>query len=150
MTGAMLDESRTPATFYGQAAFTVVTILNKENIQENNDQTPYELWYGKPPTIKYYRVFGRKCFIKNSNDKFSKFEPRADEGILLGYSSRSKGYKCCNKRLRKDVESIDVVIDEAHRNLEHMKSIKEDENEEDDEWFPISNQNDIEEDTNES
>ena len=51
-----------------------------------------------------------------------KFEPRADKGIFLGYSSRSKEYKCYNKRIRKIVESIDVVIDEACRNQEQMKS----------------------------
>jgi hypothetical protein len=53
-----------------------------------------------------------------------KFEPRADEGILLGYSSRSKGYKCYNKRLGKIVESIDVVVDEACKNPKQIKSTK--------------------------
>jgi len=32
MARAMLDESGTPATFWGEAAFAVVTILNKTNI----------------------------------------------------------------------------------------------------------------------
>ena len=95
----MLNESGTHATFWGEAAFTAMTILNKDNVQVNSDQTPYELWYGNPPIVKRFRVFGRKCFIKNTNDKLGKFEPRADEGIHLGYSSRSKGYKCYNKIL---------------------------------------------------
>ena len=49
-------------------------------------------------------------FHKNNDEKLGKFEARADEGIILGYSSRKKGYKCCYKRLRKIVEFIDVVI----------------------------------------
>ena len=143
----MLDESRTPATFWGEAAFIVVTILNKANVQVNNDQTPYELWYGKPPTVKHFRFFGRKCFIKRIDENLGKFEPRADKAILLGYSSRSKGYKSSKKRLQKIVECIDVVIDEACINLEETK---DDDNEEDGECFRISNKNDIEEETNEA
>ena len=41
-----------------------------------------------------------------------KFEDKADEGIFLGYSTKSKGYKCFNKKLRKIVESTDVKVDE--------------------------------------
>jgi len=78
-----------------------------------NDKIPYKLWYGKPQTIKNFRVFGSKCCIKNNNDKLGKFEARVDEGILIGYPPRSKGYKCYNKILQNIVESIDVVIDEA-------------------------------------
>ena len=124
-----------------------MTILNKANVWINSDQTPYELWHGKPPTVKHFRVFGRKCFIKKIDEKLGKFKPTTDEGILLGYSSRSKGYKFYNKRLWKIVECIDVVIDEACRNLEQPK---DDDNEEDDECFLLSNQNDIDEETSES
>jgi hypothetical protein len=53
------------------------------------------------------------AYIKNNDEKLGKFELRADEGIFLDYSSRSKAYKCYNKRLRKIVECIDVVINES-------------------------------------
>ena len=113
MTRAMLDDSGTLDTFWGEATHTAVNILNKAHVHVNSDKTPYELWYGNPPTIKHFRIFGSKCFIKNNDEKIGKFEPRADEGIFLGYSSRSKAYKCYNKRLWKIVEYIDVVIDKS-------------------------------------
>ena len=75
MARAMPDESRTPATFWGEAAFAVITIVNKANVRLNSTQTPHELWYGKPPTINYFKVFGRKCFIKRTDEKLGKFEP---------------------------------------------------------------------------
>ena len=90
---AMLDESGTPSTLWGEVAFTAVIILNQENFWVNNTQTPHELCYGKAPIVKYFKVFGSKCYIKKTDEKLRKFEPRADQGILLGYSSRSKGYK---------------------------------------------------------
>ena len=66
----------------------------------------------KSVSIKHFRVFGRKCFIKNNDESLGKFDARADEGIFLGYASKSKGYRCYNKTLHKIVESIDVRFDE--------------------------------------
>eukprot|EP00253_Pinus_taeda_P027603 PITA_27603 len=79
MARAMLDETETPATFWGEAAFVVVTILNQANVQVNSTQTPHELWYGKTPTVKYFKVFGSKCYIKMTDEKLSNFKLRADE-----------------------------------------------------------------------
>ena len=73
---------------------------------------PYELWHGKPASIKHFRIFGSKCYIKNNDENLGKFYARTDEGIFLGYASKSKGYRCYNKTLRKIVESIDVRFDE--------------------------------------
>ena len=68
MAQAMLDESGTLATFWGEVAFIVVSILNQANVQVNITQTPHELWYGKTPTIKYFKVFGSKCYMKRTDE----------------------------------------------------------------------------------
>jgi hypothetical protein len=112
MAKAMLDESEVPKTFWGEYFQTVVNILNKAHIRVNNDETPYELWHGRPTSIKHFKNFGRKCYIKRNKDNLGKFDSRDDEGILLGYSFRSKGYKCYNKSLCNIIESIDVKVDE--------------------------------------
>jgi len=70
-----------------------VNILHKAHVLVNNDKTPYKVWYGKPANVKHFRIFERKCYIKKNHDKLGKFKSRVDEGILLGYSSRSKVYK---------------------------------------------------------
>jgi len=101
MARAMMDEFGTPATFWGKASFAVVVILNKRNVWVNNTQTPHELWYGKTPSVKYFKNFGSKCYIKNTNENLSKFEPKADEAILLGYSPHSKAYNVTIKGLEK-------------------------------------------------
>ena len=41
-----------------------------------------------------------------------KFDAKSDEGIFLGYSTRSKAYKCLNTNTNKIVESVNVNIDE--------------------------------------
>ena len=145
----MLDESGTPATFWGEDAFSIITILNQANVRVNSTQTPLVLWYGKTPTVKYFKVFGSKCYIKRTNEKLGKFEHRVDEGILLGYSSQRKGYKCYNKRIGKIIQSIDVVVDEACKNPKQIKTEDYD-NEEEGDYFLTSNHIDSKEETNEA
>jgi hypothetical protein len=41
------------------------------------------------------------------------FDSRVDKGILVGYSSTKKAYKCYNMRLNKVVEILNVTIDET-------------------------------------
>ena len=42
-----------------------------------------------------------------------KFDCRSDEGIFLGYSSTCKAYQVYNKRTKKVMEIVNVVIDET-------------------------------------
>jgi hypothetical protein len=81
----------------------------------NTDKNPYELWKGRPTNVKHFRVFGRKCYIKREDGRMGKFDSHVDKGILVGYSSTRKSYKCYNLRLNKVVESINVTIDEIGR-----------------------------------
>jgi hypothetical protein len=70
------------------------------------------LCFGRPTSIKNFKLFGSKFYIKNNDDHLGKFDSRVDEGIFLGYATNSKGYRCCNKRIHKLVDYIDVRIDE--------------------------------------
>jgi transposase InsO family protein len=48
----MLNESKLRNTFWREAINTIVYILNREQIRVKNNETPYELWKGRPDTIK--------------------------------------------------------------------------------------------------
>jgi hypothetical protein len=112
MERAMMSERDISQTFWVEVVHTVVHILNKAHLRPNSDKTPYELWFGRPASIKHFKVFGSKCYIKNNDDHLGKFDGRDDEGIFLGYATNSKGYRCFNKRMHKLVDCIDVRIDE--------------------------------------
>ena len=107
-----MSERDISQTFWVEVVHTVVHIPNKVHLRPNNDKTPYDLWFGRLASIKHFKVFGSKCYIKNNDDHLGKFESRDDEGIFLGYSTNNKGYKCFNKRIHKLVDCIDVRIDE--------------------------------------
>ncbi|GJQ97046.1 retrovirus-related pol polyprotein from transposon TNT 1-94 [Tanacetum coccineum] len=76
-------------------------------------KTPYELLRGRKPTLDYFRVFGSKCFILNTKDYLTKFDPKSYEVVFLGYSQNSKAYIILNKHTRKIKESLNVIFDET-------------------------------------
>lgn len=82
---------------------------------------PYELWNGKTASVKYFKVFGSPSYIKRDEDNLGKFDPRIDEGIILGYSSKSKAYKCFKKRLHNIVENTNVRVHEMSNTCEKLQ-----------------------------
>ncbi|GJU91572.1 retrovirus-related pol polyprotein from transposon TNT 1-94 [Tanacetum coccineum] len=69
--------------------------------------------YSRKPTLDYFRVFGSKCFILNTKDYLTKFDPKSYECVFLGYSQNSKAYIILNKHTRKVKESLNVTFDET-------------------------------------
>ena len=111
----MLYENDLPRYFWAEAINTACYILNHVLIRPILKKTPYELWNGRKPTIKYFHIFGCRCFIlNNGKDNLSKFDAKSDEGIFLGYSSSSKAYRVFNKRTLVVEESIYVVFDQTN------------------------------------
>ena len=70
--------------------------------------------------------FGSKCYILKE-ERNGKVDVKGDEGIFLGYSNRSKAYKCLNLSTYKIIESAHVRIDEfAEKNEEESNKEPED------------------------
>jgi hypothetical protein len=113
MAKSMMNEKNICQTYWVEAIHTTIHVLNKSHLRPHSDKTPYELCYGIPASIKHFKVFGSKCYIKNNNDNLGKYDDRANEGIFLGYSTNSKRYRCYNKRLHKLVDFIDIKVDEG-------------------------------------
>jgi hypothetical protein len=82
----MLNEAKLPNIYWREEVYTTIYILNRAQLRVNHDKTPYELWFGRPTSVKHFRVFGRKCYIKRDDDNLGKFDSRSNEGIFLGYS----------------------------------------------------------------
>jgi hypothetical protein len=129
---------------------TVVHFLNKAHLRPNSDKTAYELWFGRPSSIKHYKVFGSKCYIKNNDENIGKYDDRADEGIFLCYATNNKGYRCYNKRLHKLVDCIDIKFDEeiSFRNVSSVDPSTEDIVEYEDEQVQGSEREEFELDEN--
>jgi hypothetical protein len=98
--------------FWGEAYNTACHIINRVYLRPETNKTPYEIWRGKKPTVKYFRTFGSRCYILRDRKNLGKFDLKSDEGIFLGYSTNSCAYRVFNKRTETMMESINVIIDD--------------------------------------
>ena len=113
MARTMLNKSKLSNILWLQDVHIVVHIMNRSLLRNNYDKTPYQLWKGRPASVKHFRIFGSKCYINKVDKNMGKLDSRTDEGILVGYSCSRIAYKCYNFRLKKVVEAIDVKFDES-------------------------------------
>jgi hypothetical protein len=110
----MLDEYKTSDSFWVEAINTACHAINCLYLHKLHHKTAYELLTGKKPNVSYFRVFGCKCFILNKKPKSSKFAPKVDEGIFLGYASNAYGYRVLNKTTGCIDVTCDVTFDESN------------------------------------
>ncbi|GJR63966.1 retrovirus-related pol polyprotein from transposon TNT 1-94 [Tanacetum coccineum] len=113
MSRTMLNEQSISQKIWCNAVDTSTYILNRILIRHFLGKTPYELFKGKKPSLEYFKVFGSKCFILNTKDYLTKFDPKSTEGVFLGYSPNRKAYIVLNKETMKVEEFLNVKFDES-------------------------------------
>nr|GEV50792.1 putative ribonuclease H-like domain-containing protein [Tanacetum cinerariifolium] len=74
-----------------EAANTACYVQNRVLVTKPHNKTPYELLLGKTPSIGFMRPFGCPVTILNTLDPFDKFDGKAVEGFLVGYSVSRSG-----------------------------------------------------------
>jgi hypothetical protein len=74
--------------------------------------TPFDLRFGRKPSVSHFRPFGCKCFVLKCGN-LDKFESRSFDGILLGYTSQVISCRVYNFETNTVVESCDVTFDET-------------------------------------
>ncbi|KAJ9552828.1 hypothetical protein OSB04_016873 [Centaurea solstitialis] len=110
----MLASSKLPLHFWAEAIASAYFTQNRSLVHKRFMKTPYELVYNRPPSIKFFKVFGCECYVKNDKDNLDKFSPKGDEGVFIGYAKDSPSYRIYNKRTRCVVESTNVDFEEGN------------------------------------
>ena len=72
-----------PQKFWAEAMNTSCHIGNRIFFWVGTKKTSYEIWKEKKPKVKYFWVFGSKCFILNDRENLGKFDAKSDERDLL-------------------------------------------------------------------
>nr|GEW92510.1 putative ribonuclease H-like domain-containing protein [Tanacetum cinerariifolium] len=86
----MLEDSLLPIPFCAEAVNTTCYVQYRVLVTKPHNKTPYELLLGRTPSIGFMRPFGCPVTILNTLDPLSKFDGKADEGFLVGYSVGSR------------------------------------------------------------
>jgi transposase InsO family protein len=115
---SMLADSKLLTMFWTEAVSTTCYVLNRVPITRPHVKTPYELLTGKVPDIRYLKPFGCKVTILNTSDILGKFDGKANEGYIVGYSTHSKAYRVYNLHAKKIEETLNLRFLEDQPNVQ--------------------------------
>jgi hypothetical protein len=112
MARSMLVEFKSPYNFWAKAISMACHSSNQLYLRKVLNKTPYEILTGSKPNIKYFRVFDCKCFFLRKGVCLCKFDPKALEGIFVGYGAESHTSRVFNKSTGRVEESCSAVFKE--------------------------------------
>nr|GFA83511.1 hypothetical protein [Tanacetum cinerariifolium] len=108
----MLTFANLPMFLWVEAIATACFTQNHSIIHKRFDKTPYELINKRKPNIKFFYVFGCRCYQLNDYDDVGKFKAKGDIGVFIRYSKDFAAFRVYNKHTRKIHESLNVNFDE--------------------------------------
>ncbi|GJY73235.1 putative ribonuclease H-like domain-containing protein [Tanacetum coccineum] len=104
----MLADSKLPTTLWVEAVNTACYVQNRVLIVKPYNKTPYELFRGRTPALRFMRPFGSHVTILNTLDYLGKFDGKLDKGFIVGYLLNSKAFRVYNIRTRKVEENLHI------------------------------------------
>nr|GEW18601.1 copia protein [Tanacetum cinerariifolium] len=111
----MLTFANLPLFLWVEAIATACFTQNRLIIHKRFDKTPNELINKRKPNIKFFHVFGCRCYLLNDYDDVGKLKAKGDIRVFVGYSKDSTAFRVYNKRTRKIHESINVNFDKISK-----------------------------------
>nr|GEZ06963.1 putative ribonuclease H-like domain-containing protein [Tanacetum cinerariifolium] len=113
----MLADSLLPITFWAKAVNIACYVQNRVLVTKPHNKTPYELLLVRSPSIGFMRPFGCPVTILNTLGPLGKFDGKADEGFLVGYSLNCKAFRVYNSRTRIVQETLHINFLENKPNV---------------------------------
>nr|GEW87638.1 ribonuclease H-like domain-containing protein [Tanacetum cinerariifolium] len=105
----MLADSLLPIPFWAEAVNTASYVQNSVLVTKPHNKTLYELLLGRSPSLGFMRPFGCLITINNTLDPLGKFDGKADEGFLVGYSVNCKAFRVFKRIGPKWLFDIDIL-----------------------------------------
>ncbi|KAJ1704767.1 hypothetical protein LUZ63_004546 [Rhynchospora breviuscula] len=109
---SMLKSKGLPNDFWAEAVATAVYLLNLSPTKAVLNQTPFEAWFERKPSVAHLRVFGCIAYTLLSAQNRRKLDQKSEKCIFIGYCIQSKGYRLYNPETKKIIVSRNVMFDE--------------------------------------
>nr|GEY67824.1 putative ribonuclease H-like domain-containing protein [Tanacetum cinerariifolium] len=113
----MLVDSLLSTTLWPEAVNTACYVQNRVLVTKPHNKTLYELLIGRTSNLGFMKPFGCPVTILNTLDHLGKFEGKADEGFLVGYSVISKAFRVFNSKTRRVEENLHIKFLENKLNI---------------------------------
>ncbi|GJY18345.1 putative ribonuclease H-like domain-containing protein [Tanacetum coccineum] len=120
----MLADSKLPTMFWTEAVSTACYVLNRVLVTRPHNKTPYELLSGKVPNVSHLKPFGCHVTILNTSDHLGKFEGKADEGFLVGYSAHSYTHFKSNQPAGPKVHTASATVESTSDYAEELARLQ--------------------------
>lgn len=120
----MVHAAKLNKCFWGEAVLTATYLINRSptNALHGKNKTPFEMWHGRKPNLKYLKVFGSTVYMHNKTRK-RKFDDKSIKGILVGFETN--GFKVWAIEAKKFVVARDVIIEEITVNNSRSEMLKD-------------------------
>nr|GFA30765.1 hypothetical protein [Tanacetum cinerariifolium] len=102
----MLTFANLPLSLWAEAIATTCFTQNRLIIHKRFDKTPYELMKKRKPNIKFFRVFGCRCYLLNDYEDVGKLKAKGDIGVFVGYSKEFAAFRIYNKRTQPGLSKL--------------------------------------------
>jgi len=120
----MIHENNLAKHFWAETTNTTCYVHNRIYIRPILNKTTYEIFKGRKPNISYFHQFGCTCYILNNKVYLKFFDAKAQRGIFLGYSERSKTYKVYNSKTQCVEESMHINFDDKEPGSEILELVE--------------------------
>ncbi|KAL8090596.1 hypothetical protein AgCh_039879 [Apium graveolens] len=109
---AIFLQAHLPPKFWGDAILCASYIINRMPLQSLENSSPYFKLYNSEPSLDHMKTFGCLCYVSTCKIQRTKFDPRANAAVFLGYPNNTKGYKVFDLKNNVVVISRDVTFQE--------------------------------------
>ena len=92
MMNSLLISASTPNNLWGEAILSVCHLQNRIPYKKTS-KTPYELWKGHAPNLKYLKVWGCLAKVILLDLKKRKIGSKTFDCMFVGYASNSAAYR---------------------------------------------------------
>nr|GEW21619.1 hypothetical protein [Tanacetum cinerariifolium] len=110
----MLTFANLPSFLWAEAITTICFTQNRSIIHKHFDKTPYELMNKRKPNIKFFRVFGCRCYLLNDYDDVGKLKAKGNIGVL------ETGLSNLNETRKSSNPSVSKVSEASKKDLEDL------------------------------
>nr|GEW30526.1 hypothetical protein [Tanacetum cinerariifolium] len=120
-------KNKTLAKFFDEPS-QQLALQNRSIIHKRFDKTPYELMDKRKPNIKFFHVFGYKCYLLNDYDDVRKLKEKGDMECLLDIQKKmaskqfslEPGLSNLNETRKSSNPSASQVSETSKKDLEDL------------------------------
>nr|CCA18092.1 putative polyprotein [Albugo laibachii Nc14] len=106
--------------WWAEAMNTAVEVTNKVPCAANQSKTPFEVFFGRKPSVAHLKVFGAQNYAHTDKSNRSKFDRKAYKCLFLGYLENMKGYGVWNLEARH----LETTHSTKLQELQHSKYVE--------------------------